>query len=68
MGMFPMLDLTGFTNHSLSALLGLALLLKIFTFATEQSQKNSLIRDIDITNFAKLSQNYITESSKALKS
>jgi len=55
MGMFPVLQLTGFTAYLL------ALMLKIFTFATEQSQKISLNRDIDILKFAKLSQNYFTE-------
>jgi len=54
------LQLTGFTAYLL------ALMLKIFTFATEQLQKYSLNRDTDITNFAKLYQNSIVEICLAL--
>jgi len=59
--MFPVLHLTGFTYHSLSVLLGLVLLLEIFTFATEQLQRKSLNKDTDVKNFAKLFPNFITE-------
>ena len=61
MEMFPVLHLTGSTYHNLSVLQGPVLLLKIFTYATEQSQKNSLNKDTGITNFAKPSPTSIIE-------
>ena len=53
--------ITGSTYHNLSVLQGPVLLLKIFTYVTEQSQKNSLNKDTGITNFAKPSPNSIIE-------
>ena len=61
MEIFLVLHLTGSTYHNLSVLQGPVLLLKIFTYVTEQSQKNSLNKDTGITNFAKPSPNSIIE-------
>ena len=61
MEMLPVLHLTASTYYSLSVLQGLVLQLKIFTYATEQSQKNYWNNDKGITNFAKPSPNSIIE-------